>query len=270
MKRITLLGLIVLLGLGCFVAFRIQTSRHTASASPVAHTQRTTPALARPPQSLTAPVRNALEEKLAGSAINVATSGTLSTDERTALAGIEFAYSKAIHGLGLDAEEMQRLRTLLFERAMVGTYAQEVLNEHGVVDPGERSRIGDYMRAEVESKMRAQFGEAKFAAIKEMLDATTHLVFLSSQFEDALATAGVPDVSADQILEIGRIMLQEYGRDNVYFLVRSSQMNPATGLTAWDGNVLRRADALLTPTQLQVLSQSFSMRNRKLVQSTKS
>ena len=103
-----------------------------------------------------------------------------------------------------------------------------------------------------------------------MMEATTHLLFLNIQYDAALTDAGVPKANADQILGLGNIMAQEYGKDNVYFRVRARQMDPTTGLTAFDDKVLQQAAPLLTPAQLTVLAQSFSGRNRKLTNSNHS
>lgn len=186
---------------------------------------------------------------------------TFATETRR---GINFAYDKAIQGLGLSQEEIHTLNEFLLERALAGKHAQAIVSDKGYTSKDDLPILVNVARGDVEREMRETFGEEKFARIKSMLDSTTHLLALRMEIDPALKKRSLPETQPKQALLLAAAMQQEYGSNNSSFATRAKDANRGTGLTASDVKVLERASAFLASPQLAVVAESFSERNRKL------
>ena len=164
-------------------------------------------------------------------------------------------------GLGLDAVGVAKLRQLLIEKGEAVYIAKDVTLEMPGRTPVEVQAAVVATKQQGDEEIRTAFGDEKYAQIKTMEDAATHLLMEKYEYEPALEAAGLPVLDPIQAYRLAALMLKAYGNDHVR--VDPGAVDPATALTDNDREVLVQAAALVSPVQLSVLQTTLAGRNRK-------
>lgn len=190
----------------------------------------------------------------------------LPASERSAVIrrSIDLTYGKAMRGLGLRPEEVERLRQLLIEKDEATYIAGDVASEAPNRAVDDKEILSVATRANVDEEIRQAFGDEKYGRIKAMIESSTHLLMQQMTYEPALKKAGIAELDPGQTYRLAVAMRDSYGNNNSSFNERARAADPGSGLTQADDRVLKEAASFLSEGQIETLKTVFATRNHTI------
>lgn len=180
------------------------------------------------------------------------------------LKSAEAVYGWFVDGLNLPKDESQRLKYLLVQRIEARADAHDLAAQSGM-DSKSMFAAEATAEAQLDEDIKATVGDGLFPLVKDLFAAeegNERAYQVSKQLNPDYAFAGVP-LSVQQSVGLAKILTEVYDSDPANAdEQRASTMDPITGLSTLDQQVLAEAKQQLSPDQLQILAAELAYETR--------
>jgi hypothetical protein len=171
---------------------------------------------------------------------------------------LETNYSDLLATLHLPPATLAKLKKLMAERMESGPDAQAAAKDLGLAsDPQAVAQAARQASDEINHEINALLGDADYAKLNDFATLQGPLRGVREQYLGDLAYAGMP-LEPDQAIALARVVrdLWDPNTTTDSIALRNRVIDPQTGYTAIDQELLNRSAGLLTPDQLAVVKAS--------------
>jgi hypothetical protein len=183
---------------------------------------------------------------------------------------IQANYGDLLATLHLPADKLAKLKILLADRMDSLGDARAAASDLGLSDPAAVAQAAKQATDEINQEIEALIGDANYSKLNDFATLQGPLRGVKQQYLSDLAYAGVP-LDSDQAIALARIVRDVWDpASNPDSLAQRSQViDPDTGYTAIDQELINRASSLLSPEQLAIIKASqTATRQQNLIYQT--
>lgn len=171
-----------------------------------------------------------------------------SKDDVQDLQDIQRVFVPTLLELGLSGEQVAKVRSLMLQRRQSARDAKDIAKEHKWSTAGVVIQAIDEAEAKFDPQIRAAVGDEKFEQVRVMLVDESYFRRVQFGIATDAELFGAP-LSADQKLTLTRAM----GGVLTQSVHPQAAVDPVTGLTPSDQQILDRANGALSNAQSAVL-----------------
>jgi hypothetical protein len=181
----------------------------------------------------------------------------LALNHRRSQENIQTNYGDLLASLHLPADKLAKLKTLLADRMDSVADARAAASDLGLSDPAAVAQAAKQANDEINQEIEALVGDTDYSKLNDFATLQGPLRGVREQYLNDLAYAGVP-LDSDQAVALARIVREVWDpATNPDSLAQRSQViDPETGYTAIDQELINRASNLLSPEQLAIIKAS--------------
>ncbi len=190
--------------------------------------------------------------------------GYLALEHRQHEENIQMNYGDLLATLHLPADKLAKLKRLMAERMESAADARSAAKDMGVTDPQSLAAAVKQADDDVSQEINSLLGDADYARFKDFATLQGPLRGVRDQYVTDMAYAGVP-MTQDQTVALARIVRDLWDPNTTLNSrdLRVQVIDPQTGYTAIDEELVNRAGMLLSPDQLAVLKASQTVARQR-------